>query len=410
MTRLHPATRQRLTGSAPRRWLCACAGIGSAALVLDCGSNADTTTIELAKRPRPVGTLTVPLERPAPSGIVYRLVGATLDLDGPSETQVSLDSDETSVTVELLVGNYQAELLDGWELGSVEDGTFQPVAAALTSPNPLPFEIAANQETRLSLQFALLAPEEPEPPPEETEPPPEEEETGTVTTDIEVDESAVDAGMPPPPPSCSEPATSPSCIQPLLQGSLFADGASECLPGGPIEESPVSADLCVQSTCEDGTTVGCAIPAPSVNVTSTTRVGEGIEVTFDSSLNAVPINVSAAVPVPIFGTIEAQCTTTVTANSPGSVAILSVNAEGEEPSTLAVRSVTVGTIAANVGPLQGDPGCSSVPVNDASAPVAEALAPVFQQLLLEELQAVVVQLECTSCEFASCPVQCAAAQ
>lgn len=116
-----------------------------AALALACGDLP----------PPPVGQLRLGLS----SGIgelQYRLAHATFAIDGAA--QVTLESDdepESDVLSRALPeGGYSVELLEGWRLERASSR--EPVAAELSSGNPLPFIIAAGELTTVTFQFRTL--------------------------------------------------------------------------------------------------------------------------------------------------------------------------------------------------------------------------------------------------------------
>jgi hypothetical protein len=113
----------------------------------------------------PVGQLRLGLS----SGIGekhYRLTHASFALEGAAELTLDSDDDPASDVVQraLPEGGYSVRLLDGWQLersnGAAGAGSGEPVAAELSSGNPLPFSIAAGELTTVTFQFRTLAEDE----------------------------------------------------------------------------------------------------------------------------------------------------------------------------------------------------------------------------------------------------------
>jgi hypothetical protein len=124
-----------------------------------------TATLACGDLPEaPVGQLRLGLS----SGIGekhYRLAHATFAVDGAAELTLESDDDPASDVLQraLPEGGYSVRLLDGWQLERASDGVGQPVAAELSSSNPLPFSIAAGELTTVTFQFSTLADEGAEP-------------------------------------------------------------------------------------------------------------------------------------------------------------------------------------------------------------------------------------------------------
>lgn len=112
----------------------------------------------------PVGQLRLGLS----SGIGekhYRLTHATFAIEGAAELTLDSDDDPTSDVVQraLPEGGYSVRLLDGWQLERASSGLGEPVAAELSSGNPLPFSISPGELTTVTFQFRTLGDEGSEP-------------------------------------------------------------------------------------------------------------------------------------------------------------------------------------------------------------------------------------------------------
>ena len=94
----------------------------------------------------------------------YRLTQATFAIEGAAEVTLDSDDDPASDVVQraLPEGGYSVRLLDGWQLERASGGLGEPVAAELSSGNPLPFSIAAGELTTVTFQFRTLGEEGPE--------------------------------------------------------------------------------------------------------------------------------------------------------------------------------------------------------------------------------------------------------
>jgi len=106
-----------------------------------------------------LGTVSLNLVGQAPSGTVYRLRDAVIDVTGPSYSQTwntEDDPDRTSLSADVAVGDYQAELAAGWRLERLAPPD-PPVTvdATLLSDNPLPFTVSAGARTRVPLRFRV---------------------------------------------------------------------------------------------------------------------------------------------------------------------------------------------------------------------------------------------------------------
>jgi cysteine-rich repeat protein len=105
------------------------------------------------------GTLSVNLVGQAPSGAVYRLRDATIVVQGPTSTKFWFtedDPDRTSLSANVVAGDYSAVLQPGWRLERVEGPSTTTVAAEVVSPNPVQFSVAALALTTVPLQFRVL--------------------------------------------------------------------------------------------------------------------------------------------------------------------------------------------------------------------------------------------------------------
>lgn len=105
------------------------------------------------------GTVELALTTQVASGAVYRLRDATISIDGPmSRTWHTEDDPElTSLSANVLVGNYRALLADGWRLERVDGSMVTTVDAELVSDNPVLFTVATAQRTAVPLQFRVDA-------------------------------------------------------------------------------------------------------------------------------------------------------------------------------------------------------------------------------------------------------------
>lgn len=84
----------------------------------------------------------------------YRLDNATFTFVGPITTSVE-SGVETTLDVELPVGDYAVGLQEGWELVSIVDGMETVVPAALVSDNPLNFTVRGGQVSDLVFNFRV---------------------------------------------------------------------------------------------------------------------------------------------------------------------------------------------------------------------------------------------------------------
>jgi hypothetical protein len=127
------------------RWMCVPVlfSIGYAA----CGPEEATSS---------TGTLRLHLSTEL-SGVAYELRGARFDVMGPEDTILTEDggAEAASLQVTLAEGDYQIELLDGWQLERrlSPASDFEPVESFLLSPNPTEFAIVDGQTTHVAFAF-----------------------------------------------------------------------------------------------------------------------------------------------------------------------------------------------------------------------------------------------------------------
>lgn len=106
--------------------------------------------------PPALGTATVNLVGQAPSGAVYRLRHAVITVTGFGTTRIwntEDDPDRTSLSDDVVVGNYTASLATGWNLERIEGTSARPVTAQLISDNPIDFIVSPQQRTIVPLRF-----------------------------------------------------------------------------------------------------------------------------------------------------------------------------------------------------------------------------------------------------------------
>lgn len=102
------------------------------------------------------GTLSVNLIGQAPSGAIYRLRHAVTSVTGGGATRIwnTEDApDQTSLSDDVAVGNYEVSVAPGWDLELIEGDTTTPVAAQLISDNPASFTVGVHQRTTVPLVF-----------------------------------------------------------------------------------------------------------------------------------------------------------------------------------------------------------------------------------------------------------------
>lgn len=104
------------------------------------------------------GTITLDLVGTAPSGRSYRLRDATITVQGPGPVQVwnTEDTpDRTSLSADVVIGDYTALLADGWRLERIDGASAIPVVAELLSDNPARFTVFEHERTGVPLRFRV---------------------------------------------------------------------------------------------------------------------------------------------------------------------------------------------------------------------------------------------------------------
>jgi hypothetical protein len=99
------------------------------------------------------GTVQLPLTSSSPDGRFYRLVGATLTINGPQTVTIT-DTSVDIVHATLTTGHYTVQLGGDWHL-EAEDAPGTAVSAQLLSPNPLPFSVTRGELTQVRFLFKL---------------------------------------------------------------------------------------------------------------------------------------------------------------------------------------------------------------------------------------------------------------
>jgi hypothetical protein len=105
-----------------------------------------------------MGTITLDLVGTAPSGRSYRLRDATITVQGPGSGTVwnTEDApDRTSLSADVVTGDYTALLSDGWRLDRIDGASAVPVAAELLSDNPARFTVFEHERTGVPLRFRV---------------------------------------------------------------------------------------------------------------------------------------------------------------------------------------------------------------------------------------------------------------
>jgi 6-phosphogluconolactonase (cycloisomerase 2 family) len=98
----------------------------------------------------------------AASGTVYRLRDATVTVTGPDSTQVFHTEDDpnrTSLSANVVVGDYSALLSPGFRIERIHGMTATTIDAELISPNPSAFTVLPQQRTTVPLRFRVDAEE-----------------------------------------------------------------------------------------------------------------------------------------------------------------------------------------------------------------------------------------------------------
>lgn len=104
------------------------------------------------------GTITLDLVGTAPSGTSYRLRNATITVQGQGAVKVWSTEDapdRTSLSADVVIGDYTAQLGDGWRLERLDGASATTVSAMLVSDNPVRFTVAAHQRTAVPLRFRV---------------------------------------------------------------------------------------------------------------------------------------------------------------------------------------------------------------------------------------------------------------
>src|SRR5678816_2850546 len=107
-----------------------------------------------------VGTIGLELVGQSTSGTVYRLRDAVVTVQGPTSTTIwntEDDPNRTSLSANVVVGDYAASVQAGWRLERLDGGVATTVAAQLTSDNPVLFAVTPLQRTNVPLQFRVNA-------------------------------------------------------------------------------------------------------------------------------------------------------------------------------------------------------------------------------------------------------------
>jgi hypothetical protein len=90
------------------------------------------------------------------AGTSYRLQGASLSLDGPTQQTLQPPADEMLLQLELASGDYTLTLQDGWQLEREDGATWTPVAADYVGEPSIAFTITAGEVTPVALRFVVL--------------------------------------------------------------------------------------------------------------------------------------------------------------------------------------------------------------------------------------------------------------
>jgi hypothetical protein len=102
-----------------------------------------------------LGRIDVSLVGHAASGASYRLRDAILTVSGPASLTFRSEDqpDRTLITARVPSGPYTLSVAPGWRLERLASGGAEPVAATLTTPDPLPFAVTAGGFTPVTLRF-----------------------------------------------------------------------------------------------------------------------------------------------------------------------------------------------------------------------------------------------------------------
>jgi hypothetical protein len=105
-----------------------------------------------------LGMLSLNLVSQAPSGAIYRLRDATITVSGPESTTVWRTEDDltrTSLSGDVVTGNYAAQVQPGWRLERLEGSSTIAVTAELVSDNPALFTVVPHLRTSVPLRFRV---------------------------------------------------------------------------------------------------------------------------------------------------------------------------------------------------------------------------------------------------------------
>jgi hypothetical protein len=106
----------------------------------------------------PLGSISLNLVGQSATGNSYRLRNAVIRVTGAGSTVVwnTDDSpDATSLSANVVTGDYSALLQDGWILEQIDGAAAVPVVATLTSANPALFTVVPLMRTAVPLQFRI---------------------------------------------------------------------------------------------------------------------------------------------------------------------------------------------------------------------------------------------------------------
>lgn len=192
-----------------------------------------------------MGILNMPLHSQAASGAQYSLSG-TVDLEGPSQSLLSLDGTESFVEIALVSGEYSAFLQPDWELSRETAQGPQNVEAQLSSASPQMVDITEGETT--SLQWHFLVEGEPL----------ILENRGTLAVDFVVEELPPGAlGV------CAEATTEESnCASSLFFDTVANQLAKRVFPSAPLFATPVGNLLACFASFSRG---DCSVPAAAVS-------------------------------------------------------------------------------------------------------------------------------------------------
>ena len=101
------------------------------------------------------GTLSINLVGQSSSSAIYRLRDAIITVDGPATAVFNTEDDpnRTSLSANVVTGDYVATLGPGFRMERVDGTTTTPVTATLISPNPVAFTVLSHQRTTVPLRF-----------------------------------------------------------------------------------------------------------------------------------------------------------------------------------------------------------------------------------------------------------------